>query len=80
QLARVRTQVLQNDSVQGLRENVAKFSAQAKNNTKLMTAAAKYGLAYAYYRQNRFEQAEAALKEAQEAAIPMKTGIFFGSL
>ncbi|MFX6230371.1 hypothetical protein ABTF44_20460, partial [Acinetobacter baumannii] len=32
QLARVRTQVLQNDSVQGLRENVAKFSDQAKNN------------------------------------------------
>ncbi|WP_413458979.1 M48 family metalloprotease [Herbaspirillum huttiense] len=80
QLARARTQVLQNDSVQGLRENVAKFSDQAKNNTKLMTAAAKYGLAFAYYRQNRFEQAEAALKEAQEAAIPMKTGIFFGSL
>jgi len=80
QLVRARTQVLQNDSVQGLRDNVQKFTDQAKQNTKLQTAAAKYGLAYTYYRQNRFDQAETALKEAQEAAIPMKTGIMFGSL
>ncbi|NUU00445.1 M48 family metalloprotease [Herbaspirillum robiniae] len=80
QLVRARTQVLQNDSVQGLRDSAEKFQRQMKDNTKLQTAAAKYGLAYVYYRQNKLEQADAMLKEAQEAAIPLKTGIMFTSL
>ena len=66
--------------MQGLRDSAEKFQEQLKQNTKLQTAAAKYGLAYVYYRQNKFDQADAMLREAQEAAIPMKTGIMFGSL
>ncbi|MBP0600278.1 M48 family metallopeptidase [Herbaspirillum sp. LeCh32-8] len=80
QLVRARTQALQNDSVQGLRESAEKFQNQAKQNTKLQTAAAKYGLAYVYYRQNKLEQSDAMLKEAQEAAMPLKTGIMITSL
>jgi predicted Zn-dependent protease len=80
QLVRARTQVLQNDSGQGLRESAERFQNQMKQNTKLQTVAAKYGLAYVYYRQNKLEQADAVLKDAQEAAVPLKTGIMLTSL
>ncbi|TQK06017.1 putative Zn-dependent protease [Herbaspirillum sp. SJZ130] len=80
QLVRARTQVLQNESIQGLRDVAERFQSQMKQNTKLQTMSAKYGLAYVYYRQNKLEQAEAMLKEAQEASQPLQTGIMLASL
>jgi predicted Zn-dependent protease len=80
QLVRARIQVLQNDSVQGLRDAADKFKNQMKQNTKLQIVAAKYGLAYVYYRQNKLEQAAAMLKEAQDAAQPFNTGIILANL
>ncbi|MFJ3044490.1 M48 family metalloprotease [Herbaspirillum chlorophenolicum] len=80
QLVRARTQVLQNESVQGLRDVAERFQSQMKQNTKLQTMSAKYGLAYVYYRQDKLEQADAMLKEAREASQPFNTGIMFSSL
>ncbi|WP_050468166.1 beta-barrel assembly-enhancing protease [Herbaspirillum chlorophenolicum] len=80
QLVRARTQVLQNESVQGLRDVAERFQSQMKQNTKLQTMSAKYGLAYVYYRQDKLEQADVMLKEAREASQPFNTGIMFSSL
>jgi predicted Zn-dependent protease len=80
QLVRARTQVLQNDSNQGLRDQAERFISQARQNSKQQVVAARYGLAYVYYRQNKLEQAEDMLKQALDAAQPLKPGMMFLSL
>lgn len=80
QLVRARTQVLQNDSTQGLRDTAARFQEQVKQSGKAQVVAAKYGLAYVYFRQNKLEQADAMLKEAQAAAQSKTPSMLFSSL
>ncbi|MFL9924359.1 M48 family metalloprotease [Herbaspirillum lusitanum] len=79
-LARARIRVLQNDSVQGLREANEYFSNQLRQNTKQQVMSAKYGLAYVAYRQGNFDKADIYLEEARAAAQPMAPSMMIVSL
>lgn len=64
QFVRARVRVLQNGSVQGLRDTKAYFENQFKNNLQTQQAAAKFGLAHVAYQQGNYETAASELQEA----------------
>ncbi len=64
QFVRARIRVLQDNSVQGLRETKAYFENQFTNNMQTQQAAAKFGLAFVAYQQGVFEEAANQLQEA----------------
>lgn len=70
-LIRARVRVLQDGSVQGLREAQEFFENQARQNSAMLTAAAKYGMAVVAIRQGQAAKAQTLLTEAR-AQLPGK--------
>ena len=68
-LIRARVRVLQDESAQGLREAGQFFDNQAKQNTPVFTAAAKYGMALIALKQGQLANAQNLLQEAK-ASVP----------
>jgi predicted Zn-dependent protease len=64
QFVRARVRVLQNGSVQGLRDSAAYFENQLTHNLKTQQAAAQFGLSYVAYQQGDYDKAASALQEA----------------
>ncbi|MGB7481672.1 MAG: M48 family metalloprotease [Burkholderiaceae bacterium] len=71
-LIRARVRVLQDGSVQGLREAGEFFDSQLRQNTAMETAAARYGQAVIALKRGQFEQAEKLLQQARRA-LPADT-------
>ena len=72
QLLRARVRVLQDESVQGMEEAKTGFEDQLAHSVRLKRAdpAAKYGMAFIAFRQNRFAQAQEWLKKARADGVP----------
>ena len=80
QLIRARVRVLQSKTGQDLRETQVFFENQFRQNSKALNAPAKYGMALVALRQNRFDAAQALLKEARGAAVPAPPSVLFAGL
>ncbi len=72
-VVRARMRVLQDSSVQGLREASLTFDSQLQQKSRVQTIAAKYGLAYIALRQSSHEKAATLLEEARTAMAPNKS-------
>ena len=70
-LIRARVRVLQDESVQGMREAQVFFDNQAQQNSPVLSAAAKYGLAFLALRQGQPAKADNLLLVAK-ALLPGK--------
>jgi predicted Zn-dependent protease len=79
-LIRARMRVLQDDSVQGLREAEQFFDNQAKQNSPVLTASAKYGMALIALRQGQLAKAQTLLQEAQASAPGNSQNVIFSDL
>ena len=66
-LIKARVRVLQNDSVQGMRDAETIFNNQLLQNDQRQIASAKYGLAFIAFKQGRYEKANALLQDARNA-------------
>ncbi|HTN66859.1 MAG TPA: M48 family metalloprotease [Burkholderiaceae bacterium] len=71
-LIRARVRVLQDSSVQGLRDATSAFENQLLQKTAMDVAAAHYGLAFIAQKQGQLEQAEKRLQQARRA-LPADT-------
>jgi predicted Zn-dependent protease len=80
QLIRARVRVLQSKSPQDLRDAQIFFQNQLAQNSKALNAAARYGMALVALRQNRFDAAQALLKDARSAAAPAPPSVLFAGL
>jgi predicted Zn-dependent protease len=79
-LIKARVRVLSDDSVQGLREATDFFNNQLEQNSRVQTAAAKYGLALVAFKQGDYAKAQTLLQEARAAAPqPGKPNLVFAS-
>ncbi|MGV3743487.1 MAG: M48 family metalloprotease [Burkholderiaceae bacterium] len=72
-VVRARARVLQDLSVQGLREAALTFDSQLQQKSRIQTIAAKYGLAYVAFRQGAQDKALVSLQEARAALAPNKS-------
>lgn len=68
-LIKARVRVLQDDSMQGMREAETIFNNQLQQNDQRQIASAKYGLAFIAFKRGRYEKARTLLQEAR-TAIP----------
>ncbi|MGZ3236440.1 MAG: beta-barrel assembly-enhancing protease [Burkholderiaceae bacterium] len=66
-LIKARVRVLQDDSMQGMREAETVFNNQLQQNDQRQIASAKYGLAFIAFKRGRNEKAKALLQEARSA-------------
>lgn len=80
QFVRARVRVLQNSSVQGLRDTKAYFEDQYKNNLQVYQAAAKFGLAHVAYQQGNYTLAATELKEAYRLSPNAKQSLLLPDL
>lgn len=64
-LIKARVRVLQDDSLQGMRDAETLFNSQLLQNDPRQVAAAKYGLAFIALKRGRYEKAKTLLQEAK---------------
>lgn len=79
-LIRARVRVLQDESVLGVREATEFFENQTRQNTPILTAAAKYGMAMLALRQGQLVKAQSLLQESQSTVPGKAQNALFAAL